>query len=77
MIQPAISWDISFLFPIRKNTAVMHCSPNFSSNIRRNDPENSPIYSYAVYSQKKLIALSDKYPFATKLNDKDIPATGI
>jgi len=41
----------------------------------KNDPENSPIYSYAVYSQKKLIALSDKYPFATKLNDKDIPGT--
>ncbi|HZI53673.1 MAG TPA: HAMP domain-containing sensor histidine kinase [Chitinophagaceae bacterium] len=47
--------------------------PEFFKQYKRNDPENSPIYSYAVYSQKKLIALSDKYPFATKLNDKDIP----
>ena len=47
--------------------------PEFFKQYKRNDPENSPIYSYAVYSQKKLIALSDKYPFATRLNDKDIP----
>ena len=47
--------------------------PEFFKQYKRNDPENSPIYSYAVYSQKKLIALSNKYPFATKLNDKDIP----
>jgi signal transduction histidine kinase len=33
----------------------------------KNDPENSPIYSYAVYSAKRLIALSNKYPFPTKL----------
>lgn len=49
--------------------------PEFFKQSKRDDPENSPIYSYAVYSQKKLIALSDKYPFATKLNDKDIPGT--
>ena len=49
--------------------------PEFFKQFKRNDPENSPIYSYAVYSQKKLIALSDKYPFATRLNDKDIPGT--
>ncbi len=49
--------------------------PEFFKQFKRNDPENSPIYSYAVYSQKKLIALSDKYPFATKLDEKDIPGT--
>ncbi|MGZ8508774.1 MAG: sensor histidine kinase [Chitinophagaceae bacterium] len=47
--------------------------PEFFKQYKRNDPENSPIYSYAVYSQKKLIALSNKYPFATKLNEKDRP----
>ncbi|MGZ5218728.1 MAG: sensor histidine kinase [Chitinophagaceae bacterium] len=47
--------------------------PEFFKQYKRNDPENSPIYSYAVYSQKKLVALSNKYPFATKLNEKDIP----
>jgi hypothetical protein len=49
--------------------------PEFFKQYKRDDPENSPIYSYAVYSHKKLIALSDKYPFATKLSDKDIPGT--
>ncbi|MFC0771308.1 ATP-binding protein [Terrimonas alba] len=47
--------------------------PEFFKQYKKNDPENSPIYSYAVYSQKKLIALSNKYPFATQLTDKDIP----
>ena len=47
--------------------------PEFFKQYKKNDPENSPIYSYAVYSQEKLIALSNKYPFATKLNKEDIP----
>ncbi|HKO80379.1 MAG TPA: ATP-binding protein, partial [Chitinophagaceae bacterium] len=47
--------------------------PEFFKQYKKNNPENSPIYSYAVYSQKKLIALSNKYPFPTRLNDKDIP----
>lgn len=40
---------------------------------RKNDPENSPIYSYAVYNNKKLVRLSDKYPFATELSDDQLP----
>ena len=47
--------------------------PEFFKQYKKNNPENSPIYSYAVYSQKKLIAISNKYPFATRLNDKGIP----
>jgi len=39
---------------------------------RSNDPENSPIYSYAVYNQRKLTELSNKYPFATKLTDAQV-----
>jgi signal transduction histidine kinase len=39
----------------------------------KNDPENSPIYSYAVYSKKQLISRSDKYPFPTRLTDKQLP----
>ncbi len=38
----------------------------------KNDPENSPIYSYAVYSQKRLAYLSNKYPFATQLDDAEV-----
>lgn len=48
-------------------------SPELFNQFKENDPENSPIYSYAVYSQKKLIGLSNKYPFATKLTDKKLP----
>jgi two-component system, NtrC family, nitrogen regulation sensor histidine kinase NtrY len=49
--------------------------PEFFKQNKRNDPENSPIYSYAVYSQKKLVTLSEKYPFPTQLSEKDIPGT--
>ncbi len=47
--------------------------PEFFKQSRTSNPENSPIYSYAVYSQRKLIALSNKYPFPTRLNEKEIP----
>ncbi|HTD95116.1 MAG TPA: HAMP domain-containing sensor histidine kinase, partial [Chitinophagaceae bacterium] len=50
-------------------------SPGLFKQYRENDPENSPIYSYAVYSQNKLITLSNKYPFATRLED-DEPLPG-
>jgi signal transduction histidine kinase len=39
---------------------------------KKDDPENSPIYSYAVYNQKKLIKLSNKYPFVTRLSDEQV-----
>ncbi len=39
----------------------------------RNDPENSPIYSYAVYSKKRLVSKSPKYPFATRLTKTRAP----
>lgn len=42
--------------------------PELFKQYKENSPENSPIYSYAVYSQNKLITPSNKYPFATKLD---------
>ena len=36
---------------------------------RKDDPENSTIYSYAVYSDKKLSRFSDRYPFPTRLTN--------
>lgn len=47
--------------------------PEFFKQYKSNDPENSPIYSYAVYSEKKLTRLTNRYPFPTQLNDEDIP----
>ncbi|MFI5130511.1 MAG: sensor histidine kinase [Chitinophagales bacterium] len=38
-----------------------------------NDPENSTIYSYAIYSHRRLIARSSKYSFPTRLTDNQLP----
>ncbi len=37
------------------------------------DPENSPIYSNAVYINNRLISPVGNYPFATVLNESEIP----
>lgn len=47
--------------------------PEFFKQYKSNDPENSPIYSYAVYSERKLTRLTNRYPFPTQLSDADIP----
>ena len=47
--------------------------PEFFRQYKGNDPENSPIYSYAVYSEKKLTRLTNRYPFPTQINEADIP----
>lgn len=44
--------------------------PELFKQYKENSPENSPIYSYAVYSQGKLITPSNKYPFPTRLDQK-------
>lgn len=41
---------------------------------RQNDPQNSPIYSYAVYNQLKLVNVSNKYPFPTRLTEEQVLA---
>lgn len=47
--------------------------PELFKQFRESAPENSPIYSYAVYSQNKLLKLSNKYPFPTRLTGKLFP----
>jgi two-component system, NtrC family, nitrogen regulation sensor histidine kinase NtrY len=47
--------------------------PELFKQYKENSPENSPIYSYAVYSQGKLILASYKYPFITRLDEKQRP----
>lgn len=47
--------------------------PELFRQFRANSAENSPIYSSAVYSQQKLIKLTNKYPFPTRLDDKQFP----
>jgi two-component system, NtrC family, nitrogen regulation sensor histidine kinase NtrY len=47
--------------------------PILFRSVNRNDPENSPIYSYAVYNNNLLITSSSKYPFQTSLTNAQVP----
>lgn len=69
--------DIGYFFVISNpkkygGAAASALLPELFKQSRENSPINSPIYSYAVYSQKKLRDFSKNYPFATKLDDKKI-----
>lgn len=48
--------------------------PELFRQNRKADPENSPIYSNAVYIRNRLVSPPGNYPFATWLNGEDIPA---
>ena len=47
--------------------------PELFKQYKKNDPENSPTYSNAVYADKKLVSPPGKYPFAISLLDNDVP----
>jgi two-component system, NtrC family, nitrogen regulation sensor histidine kinase NtrY len=47
--------------------------PVLFKEYKKNDPENSTIYFYAIYNKKQLTNRSDKYPFSTRLTDGQIP----
>ncbi|HEV7621622.1 MAG TPA: histidine kinase, partial [Flavisolibacter sp.] len=47
--------------------------PELFRQVSRNDAENSPVYSYAIYNNKLLISSSSKYPFQITLTDDEIP----
>ncbi len=51
--------------------------PELFRQMNRNDTENSPIYSYAVYNSKMLVSSSVKYPFQTSLTDADVPRSEV
>jgi two-component system nitrogen regulation sensor histidine kinase NtrY len=55
------------------NTDALY--PELFRQVSRRDAENSPIYSYGIYSNKLLISSSSKYPFQITLTDDQIPAT--
>jgi signal transduction histidine kinase len=47
--------------------------PELFRQVNKNDPENSPLYSYAIYNHKLLITSSSKYPFQISLTEDQIP----
>jgi two-component system, NtrC family, nitrogen regulation sensor histidine kinase NtrY len=47
--------------------------PELFRQMNKNDPENSPLYSFAIYSDRLLIDASSKYPFQISLNREQLP----
>ncbi len=47
--------------------------PELFRSANKNDVENSPLYSYAVYENNLLITSSAKYPFRISLTPSEIP----
>ena len=47
--------------------------PELFRQLKQAEPENSPIYSYAIYKNKSLVSPTNKYPFATSLQEQEIP----
>jgi signal transduction histidine kinase len=58
--------------PKRFNSDALY--PELFRQFKKNDPANSPIYSYAIYVNNLLVAASGKYPFQTSLVNDQIPA---
>ena len=47
--------------------------PELFRQLGRNDPESSPIYAHAIYTDKRLVSDYSKYPFPIWLTDEEIP----
>ena len=62
-----------FIVSNPKNFSREALFPELFRQFKQTDPENSPIYSNAVYVNKRLVSLPGNYPFATWLTDSEIP----
>ncbi len=62
-----------FIISIPKKYGSETMLPQLFKQYDRNDPENSQVYSYALYSKNDLIASSSKYPFVTSLTNDQLP----
>lgn len=47
--------------------------PELFRQVSKRDEENSPVYSYAIYKDRLLTTLSNKYPFQITLTNSQIP----
>lgn len=62
-----------FIISNPKNFSRDALFPELFKQFRQTDPENSPIYSNAVYISRKLVSPPGNYPFAISLNKDEIP----
>ncbi len=47
--------------------------PVLFKQMKKNDPEETSVYSFALYNKKILVSPFNKYPFLNRLNDADLP----
>ncbi len=66
---------LGFLFIVSypKNFSAEALLPELFRPYKGQEPENSPIYSNAVYDDKQLVSPPGNYPFATWLTDEEVP----
>ncbi|HWR33620.1 MAG TPA: HAMP domain-containing sensor histidine kinase, partial [Chitinophagaceae bacterium] len=62
-----------FIVSNPKNFSRDALFPELFREFKKADPENSPIYSNAVYVNSRLVSPPGNYPFATSLNEEEIP----
>ncbi len=51
--------------------------PELFKQFKQIDPENSPVYSYAIYNDTTLVTFSTKYPFHTTISHKGPASTRV
>ncbi|HEU4573802.1 MAG TPA: ATP-binding protein [Chitinophagaceae bacterium] len=64
-----------FIMSIPKQYGSETVFPQLFKQFNRDNPENSPVYSYALYSKGELMAASSRYPFVFSLAKNEIPKT--
>ena len=62
-----------FIISNPKNFSRDALFPELFKQFKKTDPENSPIYSTAVYIDHKLVSPPGNYPFAISLNTDEVP----
>lgn len=62
-----------FIISTPKNYNTDILAPELFSQMDQTDPQNSPIYSTALYSNQTLVSPSNKYPFPIYLQASEIP----
>jgi len=62
-----------FIVSSPKNFSNEALLPELFRRFKGDDPEDSPIYSYAVYTEGRLVSPPGNYPFPTWLSESEIP----
>lgn len=62
-----------FIVSNPKNFSSEALLPELFRQNKGTDPESSPIYSIAVYNDRRLVSPPGNYPFATWLTDEEVP----